>query len=279
VIDFDGLVTGFKKIGLTNGDVVLVHSSFKSLGEVKGGPQKVVDALVSVVGEKGTVIFPNFNFDFSRYGTTWNIKDTPSHMGIISEFARKDPRSLKVFHPIYSFSIIGKHAEKLVKNKYKGGYSKESVFNKLRILDGKIIHIDTIYKGSTFFHHVEEMVQVDYKFFKEFTGFVIDKNEKKINDTFELYVRDLDRGIVTDVTKISKILEKKEIMKNGEIGDATVWYMKAEDVFQCTEDAIKKDPHVLCKIINPTKENAHKVEFYNEILNYPTEKRIGKGIS
>ena len=48
-----------------------------------------------------------------------------------------------------------------------------------------------------------------------------------------------------------KILEEKGVMKIDRIGDATTWYMKAEDMYRVTADAIKKNPHVLCKIISP----------------------------
>ena len=123
MISFDKLVSEFKRIGLSSGDVLLLHSSFKSFGGVEGGPQTVIDALMNVLGNEGTLIAPRFNFDFSTYGTTWDVRSTPSHMGIISEFIRKDPRSRKVFHPIYPFSIIGKHADELIKHRYKGGYS------------------------------------------------------------------------------------------------------------------------------------------------------------
>ena len=266
MIDFNGLVSGFKKIGLTTNDVVMIHSSFKSFGGVHGGPQTVIDALISVVGDGGTLIFPRFNFDFSTHGTTWDVRSTPSHMGIISEFARKDPRSHKVFHPIYSFSIIGKHAHKLVKHRYKGGYSKDSIFNELRVLDAKIIQIDNVYKGTTIIHHVEEMMQVDYKYYKYFKGVVIDENGREYEDTFNLYVRDWKRGYVTDVLPIGKILEQKSVMKIDKISDATVWYMKAEDVYQCTVDAIKKNPHVLCKVIPPTKQNEFIIKNYSEGL-------------
>ena len=47
MLDYKKLVTEFKRIGLKEKDVVLVHSSFKSFGEVEGGPQTVVDALIS----------------------------------------------------------------------------------------------------------------------------------------------------------------------------------------------------------------------------------------
>jgi len=268
MINFDELVSEFKRIGLTAGDVLLVHSSFKSFGGVEGGPQTVVDALITVLGNEGTLIVPRFNFDFSTYGTPWDIRSTPSQMGIISEFVRKDPRSKKVFHPIYPFCIIGKHADELVKHRYKGGYSKDSIFHQLRVLDAKIIQIDKVYKGTTIIHHVEEMLKVDYKYYKDFTGYVIDENGKKYKDTFNLYVRDIEKGYVTDVIPIGKILEQEGVMKIDKIGDATIWYMKAEDVYQCTVNAIKKNPHVLCKIIPPTKENEFLIKNYSETLKF-----------
>lgn len=266
MIDFNGLVAGFKNAGLDEGDTVLVHSSYKSFGGVDGGPQTVVDALLSVLGKKGTLIVPRFNFDFSTHGTPWDVRTTPSQMGIITEFVRKDPRSKKIFHPIYSFSIIGKHADELASLRYKGSFSKESVFHKLRMLDGKIMQIDKVYKGTTFVHYVEEMVGCDYKFFKNFTGKVTDEKGRTFIDTFNIYVRDWNRGVVTDVIPMGKILEREGVMKISKVGDATVWLMKSEDVYQCTVNAMKKNPHILCKIIPPTEENSWLIKNYSETL-------------
>ena len=249
MLDYKKLVAEFKRIGLEEKDVVFLHSSFKSFGGVEGGPQTVIDALISTLGNEGTLIVPRFNFDFCTYGTPWDIRTTPSHMGIITEFVRKDPRSFSVFHPIYSFSIIGKHAKELVKHRYKGSYSKDSIFHKLRILDAKILQIDRVYKGTTMFHYVEEMLGVDYRYFKNFTGIVTNENGRSYEDTFNIYVRDLESGFVTNVLPIGKILEEEGVLKIDRIGDATTWYMKAEDMYRVTADAIKKNPHILCKLI------------------------------
>jgi len=267
MLDYKKLVAEFKRIGLEENDVVLVHSSFKSFGGVEGGPQTVIDALLTVIGTEGTLITPRFNFDFSTYGTPWDIRNTPSHMGIISEFVRKDPRSYSVFHPIYSFCIIGKNAKELTQFRYKGSYSKDSIFHKLRTLDAKILQIDQVYKGTTMIHHVEEMLQVNYKYFKNFTGTVIDEEGKSFEDTFNIYVRDWERGFVTDVLPIGKILEEKNVTKLEKIGDAKIWLTKAEDVYQVTADAIKKNPHILCKIIPPSKENEFLIKNYSETFN------------
>ena len=279
MISFDKLVSEFKRIGLSSGDVLLLHSSFKSFGGVEGGPQTVIDALMNVLGNEGTLIAPRFNFDFSTYGTTWDVRSTPSHMGIISEFIRKDPRSRKVFHPIYPFSIIGKHADELIKHRYKGGYSKDSIFHQLLVHDAKIIQIDKVYKSTTLIHHVEEILKVDYKYYKNFIGYVVDENGKKYEDTFNLYVRRIDEGYVTDVIPIGKILEDEGVMKIDKIADATIWYMKARDVYDCTENAIQKNPHILCKIIPPTEENKFLIKNYSETLKFNknyVDKRLSK---
>ena len=251
MLDYKKLVAEFKRIGLKEKDVVLVHSSFKSFGEVEGGPQTVVDALISTLGNEGTLIVPRFNFDFSTHNTPWDVRTTPSQTGIISEFVRKDPRSFSVFHPIYSFSIIGKHAKELVKHRYKGSYSKDSIFYKLRILGAKILQIDRVYKGTTMFHYVEEMLGVDYRYFKNFTGIVTDENGKSYEDTFSIYVLNREQNFFTYVQPIGKILEEKGVMKIDKIGDATIWYMKADDMYRVTADAIKKNPRILCKIVPP----------------------------
>jgi len=84
------------------GDTLLVHSSYKSLGAVDGGPQIVVNALEAAFGPEGTLVMPTFNFDFTR-GQPWDVRSTPSKMGILTELVRNDPRARRVFHPFYSF--------------------------------------------------------------------------------------------------------------------------------------------------------------------------------
>ena len=55
---FEELVEGFRELGVKEGDTLLVHSSYKSLGEVDGGPATVVRALEAVLGtdKDGTLI-------------------------------------------------------------------------------------------------------------------------------------------------------------------------------------------------------------------------------
>jgi aminoglycoside 3-N-acetyltransferase len=245
MLTFEVLVDEFQKLGVQQGDTLLVHSSYKSLGGVDGGPQTVIKALETALGPEGTLIMPTFNLDFNK-GVPWDVRTTPSKMGILTELVRLDPRAKRVFHPFYSFAVLGKHAEMLGSLRYKSAYERNSVFGKLRDLDGKIMIIGLSYTNSmTFFHHIEQMEGVDYRYLKQFTGQVTDENGNTYTDTFEMLVRDIDRGVVTEVNPMGELMEKAGIVQIRKIGDADVKLMKANDVYEFTAREMKRDPHLL----------------------------------
>ncbi|HRQ24098.1 MAG TPA: AAC(3) family N-acetyltransferase [Anaerolineales bacterium] len=247
MLTFEQLVDGFRELGVEEGDTLLVHSSYKSFGEVDGGPQTVIRALEAALGTdgEGTLIMPTFNFDFNK-GTPWDVRTTPSKMGVLTELVRTDPRAKRVFHPFYSFAILGKHAEILGSLRYKSAYERDSVFGKLRDLDGKIMVIGLSYNNSmTFFHHIEQMEGVDYRFLKQFTGEVTDENGVTYTDTFEMLVRDVDKGVMTMVDPMGALMEEHGVIKSAKIGDADVKLMKANEVYEFTAREMKRDPHLL----------------------------------
>jgi len=245
MLSFDDLVNGFHQVGVEPGDTLLVHSSYKAFGPVEGGPQTVVNALEAALGPEGTLIMPTFNFDFNK-GQPWDVRSTPSQMGVLTELVRKHPRSKRVFHPIYSFAILGRHAEMLGSLRYKSSYERDSVFGKLRDLDAKIMVIGLSYTNSmTFFHHIEQMEGVDYRFLKQFTGQVTDWDGSTRTDTFEMLVRDIDKGVITEVDPMGELMEKEGVIKVGKIGEAAVKLMKANEVYAFTAREMRRDPHLL----------------------------------
>jgi aminoglycoside N3'-acetyltransferase len=167
-------------------------------------------------------------------------------MGVLTELVRVDPRAKRVFHPFYSFAILGKYAEILGSLRYKSSYERNSIFGKLRDLDGKIMVIGLSYTNSmTFFHHIEQMEGVDYRFLKQFTGEVTDWDGTTKVDTFEMLVRDIDRGVITEVNPMGELMEEAGVIKSAKIGEADVKLMKANEVYEFTAREMKRDPHLL----------------------------------
>jgi len=247
-LNFDELVLNFKELGVTRGDVLLVHSSYKSFGDVEGGPQTVIDALKWILSEEGTLIVPTFNYDFCD-GEPYDVKKTPSKMGIISELVRTDSNSKRSLDPVFSFAIFGKQRDYLANLRYEHSFGPNSIFAKLRELDAKIMIIGLTYNESvTFFHHIEETQGCDYRYFKEFRGKIIDYNGIEKEKKIVLFVRDIKRGVKNDVDKMGMIMEYEGIVKKKTIGNSKIKLMKANDVYQRTVDKMKENPHILIKI-------------------------------
>ena len=54
----EDIKNGLQSVGLKEGDTVIFHSSFKSIGKVEGGAETVIKAMIDYLGNEGTLIFP-----------------------------------------------------------------------------------------------------------------------------------------------------------------------------------------------------------------------------
>lgn len=253
MIDFRELVDGLKELGLEKGDVVLVHSSFKSFGGVEGGPQTVIDAILEVLGEEGTLVMPTFTLSFceqyNREGKGYfDVDNTPSEMGILTEIVRKMLGAKRSVNPIYSVAVYGKLVDELSSVNDKNVFGKGSIFGKLHELNAKIMIIGLSYNNSwTFVHYIEQQEGCDYRYLKDFSGTIV-VGSKKYEDTFSMLVRDLDRGVITNVDPMGEILEKMGAVKIKKIGQSIVKLMKAKEVYDITAEEMKKNLRLLYMI-------------------------------
>lgn len=193
------LIQSWMKSGLSQGDCVLLHSNTlrTMLRDPKIiTPQLILDTFLDTVGPTGTMLFPLYNFGFSK-GVPFDIRNTPSKMGALTEAARLHPGAVRTGHPMFSFAVIGRHAHKFMGVNNFTGYGKDSPCAMLRELDGKIAVLDLEENESmSFYHHVEEMNEVEYRYHKIFTGEYTDVLGNTSQQSYGHYVRDLERGVV-----------------------------------------------------------------------------------
>ena len=55
------IVVGLRQPGVKSGDVVLVDSAMRTMGRVHRAPSTVVNALLEVVSDRGTLVVPTFH--------------------------------------------------------------------------------------------------------------------------------------------------------------------------------------------------------------------------
>lgn len=210
--------------GIHAGDTVLVHSSmkrtFKHLADqgFQADPKIIIDSLLDQIGNKGTILFPIFNFDFPT-SKKFSMLTTPSQMGVVTEFARTKYEGYRTGHPIYSFYAIGSYSDEFKDINNKSGYGKDSPFAKLLEMDGKIASIDLDDQNSmTAYHFIEEIMKVDYRYFKTFSG----KYENKLgivsSEKYTLFVRNLEKGVKTNVNRMGEILWSEGLYKGNRPG-------------------------------------------------------------
>jgi len=208
----DDLVADWAEAGISTGDTVLLHSSVKRTvrqflkrGE-KTSLEDILDSFLEAVGVSGTLLLPLFNFDFTK-GIPFDIRTSPSRMGALTETGRLHSSSVRTGHPIYSFAVIGARAERFRDVDNFSGYDADSPFGILRELDGKIAVLNLPDQQSmTFYHHVEEMNEVPYRFHKEFTGLYTDARGDTKEKTYGLFVRNLEQKILTHVNPAGELM-------------------------------------------------------------------------
>lgn len=180
---------------ITKDDTILIQSN--TTWTLMTHKCTVQDILDSFIDTAGTVIFPTFNVGFAD-GKGFDIRNTPSKMGVLTECARKHPDAVRSGHPMYSFVAIGKNAHMFNVNNFSG-YGKDSPFAILYKLGGKVGVLgipDSM--GNSFHHHVEEMERVPYRFYKNFTGDYTDRYGNTGERTYSFYCRNLTNTTLLD---------------------------------------------------------------------------------
>lgn len=214
-IIIDRLVDDWRSAGVEDGDILLLHSSlgrtFRRILKLGGqiNPNVVIESFLRALGGKGTLLLPLFNFDFAQ-GVRFDIRNTPSHMGSITEAGRLWPGAIRTGHPIYSFAAIGGRSYLFEGVNNFSGYGGDSPFAILHQNGGKIGVIDLPDQNSmTFYHYVEESLNAPYRYHKEFLGSYVDANGVESIRGYGMFVRNIEQGVVTAVDPMGEILWDK----------------------------------------------------------------------
>jgi aminoglycoside 3-N-acetyltransferase len=108
-----------REAGLGEGDAAFVQAAMSSFGTIEGGPEAVIGAFEQVLGPDGLIVMPAFPLDrpaldYLREGPVFDLRNTPSRMGAVSERFRTSPGAVRSLHPTHSVSARGLGAEALV---------------------------------------------------------------------------------------------------------------------------------------------------------------------
>lgn len=245
------LLDGFKKTGVHAGETIIVHTSYKSLGGVEGGAETVIDVMRELVGSNGTVMFPAFNFQSWTETHYFDVIETPSKMGMITELARVRPDAKRTPHPIYSFSVWGARADEFSKTDDAEAYGPKSAFALFHKINGTIVSIGLDFNSTFSLHHyVEYNTGCDYRRVKEFSGIYVGYDRKPQIKTYSMFVRKNERVKTYIVPGMNDLLAAG-VIKETQVGAAKIHYATANDFYDNMSVIVREHPEKLHYIEEP----------------------------
>ncbi len=180
------------ELGVRRGDTLFVHSSVDKLN-ISFPADQLITLLLEIVGHEGTLAFPCWHFQeraeeyLNKTNNVFDVKKSPTVMGLLPEFARRNKQALRILHPTSSVVAIGKHAQDLILEHHLSEYpcGKLSPSYKIINYEGKILGLGEKPETSlSFVHCVEDVMgdsfPVKTRTDRVFTGHVIDHRGIKI---------------------------------------------------------------------------------------------------
>lgn len=155
------LIQGVRDLGVTSGQVLVVHTAFSQLRPAVQRPEEVIDGLLEVLGSTGTLVMPSMAddddepFDPSRTSCLG--------MGVVADTFWRRPDVLRSNSP-HAFAAIGPAAlEILAPHPVEVPHGPESPVGRARAAGAQILLLGVGHEANTTIHLAEDLYGVRYR--------------------------------------------------------------------------------------------------------------------
>lgn len=119
VLTVDEVAAALRECGLRSGDACFMQAAMSAFGAFEDGERAVLRALDDVVGEDGLITMPAYPLrspaiEYLASDPVFDLRETPSRMGSISEAFRRAPGVVRSLHPTHSMCARGPGATEIV---------------------------------------------------------------------------------------------------------------------------------------------------------------------
>lgn len=234
------LLKAFEKLGIEPGQIIEVHSSLGSFHHVIGGARTVVDALMEISGENGTLLMPVHTSDNSEPSDWANpgvapelyqdmrdaippydpLKSDLWKMGAIVENFRHRNGVVISNHPAVSYAAWGRYAKLLCnRQSFHFPLAEESPSARLYELNGKVLLLGVDFDSATCMHLAEYRTECRP---------IKLSGAKVATESGEEWRKYLDLDIDSSVfTKIRSSMARKNMIQETMLGGCRMQYFSA----------------------------------------------------
>ena len=243
----------FEQLGLRRGDVVLMHSSFKSLGPVEGGIKTLIDAMMNVLTEEGTLLVPTLSYAYvTEDNPVFDVRRTRSNVGAVTNYVWQLPEAHRSLSPTHSVAGIGKYAREITEGQLADDtpVGANSPFRRLPQYGGKILFLGCSPHHNTSMHGVEELVRPEYLFRPQKYPFTVVDQQGCAHDILccRHNFHRPDRDYAQRYARVIDWLGEDE-KSHGKVAEADCWLLDAKAVWREGERALRENPLCLVDVV------------------------------
>jgi len=218
-----------RRLGVAEGDTILVHSSLSSLGPLAGGPDAIFAALDETVGASGTVCLPTFTYSTVDANPPYDLRSTPSRTGELTNLFLRRPGAVRSGNASHSLAATGRRAEYIIAD--DADYSPcdmRGAFGKLYQLDAKVVMIGCGLAPNTTLHAVEDWANLPSM--QPRTYHYVDPAGRRREVVYEKVPVDHREFYTHRVSSFERLFRREGLLREGDVGLARAFLMRSRDI-------------------------------------------------
>ncbi len=255
----DALYKDITKLPIKREGTLLIHSSMKSIGDVQGGADTILDIFIEVMKD-GLLIFPTHTWaEYNNKGGIFNSLKEPSCVGILTNLFMKRKGVIRSLHPTHSVTALGKEAENYIEGeeRFETPCPRKGCWGKLYDRNAQILFIGCDLTKNTFIHGVEEWDSIpDRLSEKKYKVKIIKQDGEEIYSEIRRHWNS-SGDISSNYGKLLKPFLYKKICKEYKIGDSKCYLCEAKRMADLTSLFLKKNKDLFINN-NPIPEAWYK---------------------
>ena len=222
-----------RALGVREGAVLVVHTSYRAVRPVLGGPATLVDALRDAVGAQGTVVMPSWGDDEDVPFDPMSTPVSPT-LGVTAELFRHLPGARRSDHP-FAFAAVGPAAAAVVADPFPGPpHGPASPIGRVHELDGQVLLLGVGHDANTAIHLAEALAGAPYNVPKHCT---VLEHGRPVRVEYTETDHCCERFALVDGW-----LRERGLQREGPVGSATARLAAARDIVTVVRRRVESDP-------------------------------------
>ena len=155
-------------LGVEEGGILLVHTSYRAVRPVDGGPLGLIAALRGALGPSGTLVMPSWGAsDDEPFDPA--VAETSGGLGVVPRLFWKQPEVKRSDH-VHAFAAVGPAADDLLRDPLPlPPHIRESPVGRVWEADGQVLLLGVNHDANTTIHLAELLAGAPYRIRKHCT--------------------------------------------------------------------------------------------------------------